>query len=157
MYDVYCKHPVLSVPLSNEGKPSKPSVYDYNRVVRWEGLYRAARVLFICYSVRSLRLFRVFNGHEYLQHQQRATAVEKNLICWIKSQRYKTVSKILRKEIIYKEQGGMKQSKQLLCLSWNYIHNSVVEFSLGIRKVSLAKSLQNVWVKNSSTPLTLSF
>lgn len=74
---MYCKHPVLSVPLSNEGKPSKPSVYDYNRVVRWEGLYPAARVLFIFYSVRSLRLFRLFDGHETLHHQQRATAAEK--------------------------------------------------------------------------------
>lgn len=47
-YDVYYKHPVPSVPLSNEGKHSEPSVYDYNRVVKWEGLYRAAKVT-VCY------------------------------------------------------------------------------------------------------------
>lgn len=31
------------MPLSDEGKHSKPSVYDNNRVVMWEGLYQAAR------------------------------------------------------------------------------------------------------------------
>ena len=41
-YDVCCKHPVPSVPLSNEGKHSEPSVDHNNGVVRCEGLYQAS-------------------------------------------------------------------------------------------------------------------
>lgn len=57
-YDAHYKHPVLSVPLSNEGKHSKPSVYDYNRVVKREGLYQADRVL----EVKSCSFLQTLSG-----------------------------------------------------------------------------------------------
>lgn len=98
-YDECCKHPVLFVPLSNEGKHSEPSVDHNNGVVRCEGLYQASegsggpvQFLFLFfYSVRSPRRFQLFDWRDIFGCHQ-------------------TLNPILIKVINYKSKDFMKQS-----------------------------------------------